>query len=480
MLFALIIFALNFEIYDFIIVLTFFIFVIALLTLSLILTIEEKSGGLSMILHSVITVIYLLVTLFNIFFIIPLILNIMSIFSYRHNFKVKPTFKSKNSKKFMYLLIIFLFLPIISSLLLDYIGPQITIPARNANVDINFYIEFEHKYRLGVLDMPIYTNSSPLSDDVLGNLSYWNNNLTNINVSISLAVHESQLSVDNSSAINYTRRFNSSGISVDAWLLLKEADGYWPNDLNALQFFSLYNESFRDWRTNYSLQYRNLVIDAESLHFSTFQLALQEIITIPFTYWSNQHGAAIEIYNQLISTVKNDSLGIGITSYQFVIPEDLYDGDDSLQRILDISYYPPYGFDFYSIMGYSQGVGSEYGVYLNAKMMDRYFGNKPNKTTSVIINVVRESLPSIVKKVHILRNMGVELISIYSLEGFLDTLPNGLADLNQFFQDIKTPETVSVTYASIQVFYGLQVHVLVRYLIFCLDWWIFWFDLPIS
>ncbi|MHA1784262.1 MAG: hypothetical protein ACTSVY_00800 [Candidatus Helarchaeota archaeon] len=477
MLYALIIFAFNFEIYDLIIATSFFFFIISLLGLSLFLTIEEKSAILSIILHVIIILIYIVVALFNVFFIPILILNILSIFSYKKNFRIKPSFKS-NSKKLMYLLLLFLILPIILSFVLDVISPQIYIPARSQNIDVNFFIEFEHKDRLGVLDLPIYTNSSPLSDEVIANISYWNNNLPNVNVSITLAVHQSQLIEDNSSAINCTKRLNSSGIAVDAWLLMNKENGYWPSDNNAHQFFQLYNETFRAWKNNYSLYYRGICIDAESLHLSDYALAIQDLLTIPLTFWGTTHNNALLKFEDLIEQVHNDNMEIGITTYQYLIPDDLFDGDDSLQRILDIPCYPPYGYDYYSIMSYAQGPGSEYATYLNGKMMQRYFQQKPGNP-SIAINVIREPISSIVKKIQILRNLGFNKIFIYSLEGFLDTMPNGLDDLNQLFQQIQNPQAVIVNYTTISVFYGLQIHILIRYLIFCFDWWIFWYDLPI-
>ena len=476
-LYALAIFGLNFEIYDFILALSFFIFVMSLLGLSFYLTMEEKSSILSLILTSIITGLYAFISLFNAFFIPILILNILAILCYRHNFRVKPSFKSPKVKKMMYLLFIIMFLPIGLSFLLDTLSPTIVLPAQTQTIDVNFCIEFTNKSRLGELDLPIYTNSSPLSDDVIANLSYWNNYLSNVNVSITLAIHEAQLSQENSSAINCTQRLNNSGIAVDAWLLLNEEKGYWPNDVNARQFFDLYNETFREWKSNYSLTYRTLFVDAESLHFSNFQYAILDVFTIPFKYWSNQHAEALVQYNKLIQAVHNDSMEIGVTSYQFLIPDDMSDGDGSLQRLLDVSYYPPYGFDCYTVMSYAQGPGSDYSVYLNGKMMRRFFANKAGDE-AVIINVIQESLSSVIQKINILRNLGYNKIYIYSLEGFLDTMPNGLIDLNTLFQEISTPKIAYVHWTSMSIFYGFQIHILTRYVIFCFDWWIFWYELP--
>ncbi|NHI92262.1 MAG: hypothetical protein EAX96_07140 [Candidatus Lokiarchaeota archaeon] len=481
-LYALIIFLFNFEIYDLILGFFFFIFIMSLLMLSFYLTIEEKSSILSIILTSIITFLYAVISLFNVFFIPILILNILSLLCYRNNFKVKPTFKSKKIKRSLYLLFIFLFLPIILSFLFDAISPTITLPAKSQTIDVNFCVEFASNDRLGDLSSPFYSNSSPLSDEVITNLSYWNNNLAHVNISITLAIHEAQLNQDNSSAINCTKRLNSSGISVDAWLLLNQEKGYWPNDANAKHFFNLYNETFREWKNNYSLTYRSLFVDAESFHFSNFQYALLDLITIPLKYWSTQHTEALIEYNKLIDAVHNDSMKIGVTSYQYLVPDDLCDGDGSLQRLVDVSYYPPYGFDYYSVMSYAKGAGSDYSVYLNAKMMKRYNwqdvrGELPGEP-AIIFNVFNEPLSSVIKKINILRNLGYQKIFIYSLEGFLDTMPNGLADLAELFQEISTPEMVTINYTSMSVFYGVQIHILLRYAIFCFDWWIFWFELP--
>lgn len=469
--YAIMIFAIYYEIFDIIIATSFFVFILTLLSVSLYLTIMKKSALLSIVLHAMILLLYLAISLFNVFFIPLLIINLLSIMAYTSNYKIKPTFKSKASVLVILpLILLVIMLPILCSFVFEVLPLQIEIPARTQNIEVNFCIEFEHKDKLGILDLPIYTNSSPLSNEVVANLSYWNNNLTNVNISITLAIHEAQLSEDNSSAINCTRRLNSSGISVDAWLLLSEDKGYWPYDGNAEQFFELYNTTFRNWRNTYGLFFRRIFVDAESLHLSSLAKGLQDISRMLSTFWTPQHEAALAVYDRLITQVHDDSMEIGITSYQYIIPDDLLDGDQTLQRIMELSFFPPTSFDYYSVMSYSQGPGSDYSVYLSGKMTQRYFGPQTGKA-AIIFNVIEEPLSSITNKIHILRNLGIDKIVIYSLEGFLDT-SNGLTDLDLLFQEIQTPKPISVDYSSSSSFYGVQIHLIVRYLLYCLDWWI--------
>ncbi|MBD3231004.1 MAG: hypothetical protein GF329_22685 [Candidatus Lokiarchaeota archaeon] len=58
-----------------------------------------------------------------------------------------------------------------------------------------------------------------------------------------------------------------------------------------------------------------------------------------------------------------------ITTYPYLFPEDLYDNDDTFQKILHISFFPPTNYDYYSLMSYS----NLYTNYLNEKMISTYF-----------------------------------------------------------------------------------------------------------
>ncbi len=467
-IYTLILFLLHYSLYDFIIIFGFIIFIIALFILNIYLTIRYKSALLQILITLTLLLLYLIISLFNPFFLIFVSLNVISIIRYFTKFKIKPRFKSRRMKKWFYLVFLLFMIPLILTLVLELTSPTITVSGKDNQLDVNFYVVYEYKTQLGEMGLPLFTNSTPLNSTVVNRLVYWNNNLTKINISITLGLYEEHLLQSNSSAINNTKKLNLANIPVDVSLLLNNETVPWPNDENIQHFFDYYNDTFRNWKEFHNLTFRAFYLDMESIPLDSDQ-AFQELISLPGIYWSNTHDSAHNVYQQLIQMVKNDGMEIGITSYPFILPEDLFDHDDSIQKILHISYYPPANYDIYSLMSYSQGEKSIYDVYLNGKTMKNVFQDR----AGMVINAIDEPLNSLIDKIQLLRNLGIRRITIHSLEGFLSTTPEGLSDLDKIFEALKEPKTILVPYSTMTNYYGFPLFILIKYLIFFVDLCIF-------
>jgi len=312
----------------------------------------------------------------------------------------------------------------------------ITIPARtNPNFRVSFYCEFY--------------NNATFSNDHLNTLEAHNSR-------IFLAINESQI-INNSLALNITKRLNNANVSVYAWLLLNESNGYWAADSNVLKFEVLVS-NFTTWVEANALQYDGILIDSEPSYQRLW--ALQEkirainlygvLVDLRKTATSGEHQFARAQYEALVNTIQAEGYEAMVVGFPIPI-DDLGDGDDHLQSLMGVSTMPPHNWNYSSFMvyrtTYKETLNLDFGsymVYSYAKSIWNLFGNTSSISLSRCGDSPYTSINELIIDAFIVKNLGFEEVIWIEFPRFDRAF--GIAGLTELLEALEGDASISFNY----------------------------------
>jgi hypothetical protein len=240
------------------------------------------------------------------------------------------------------------------------------------------------------------------------------------------------------------RAADAAGVGVRAWLLLPEADGYWPNEHNlaAMRAAAL---AFADWRDAEGLPVKWIVFDMEMslarnqevqrLRESEGQVAAVEAIKAgrdPVAYAAARAG-----YGLLVDELHARQLQVMAVTLPMVL-DDAEDGDDDIQDGFDI---PIFGipWDEVSFMVYQSLVYDFLGSWHGPDLIDSYARSavaQLGARAAVALGIVGSAgiapvtmpypdAPTLLADHAAARAAGVGRVSVYSLDGLVQQAEPG-------------------------------------------------------
>ena len=348
---------------------------------------------------------HLFVGIFTYYHIALAIFNIIAIYVMLKNKgkrKILPRFKSKFGKIGLVILIMTLLVPVGFYFLLPFAPIRAVVPDNSAtNLEINW----------------TWSENWTLTQEELDALEYCNN-LSNINVSVTIALPEDYM-MDrfNSIVINETEKLNNKSISVDFMPLLPEAeygrDGLYINDITIddyMQTIQIYD----DWISNNSL---DSLFRASIMNTELYWERRTELI---FEWWDYQtHYSGTEKLISAVNTMKD----IGNGSHPVICAtfgvhlDDFIDFDDAQLQLSKLSVFPPWNWDKVGVMIYEVGPGSEFSIWSSCNAISYFFGDAG---VPYIISM-DETYDRILTKLKIIKNKGFTYCGCWALSDFLYT-----------------------------------------------------------
>lgn len=395
---------------------------------------RTKSSLLPVLILLLEGVIFSVFMFINLFFCILLGLTIIALVSCIHKRPILPRLRTRAGKYTILILVLLLASPV-----LFYYSTsefQIILPAQdNPNFRVSFYCEFY--------------NNATFTDSHLNTLKAYNSH-------IFLAINESQL-INNSLAVNVTKRLNSANITVYAWLLLDQSKGYWAADSNVMEFEALVN-TFFSWAALNDLEYGGVMVDSEPdlqrletirrqiRHFNLYGV----LADLRGTATSSLHQIAQQKYANISRSIQMNGYESMVVGFPFPI-DDLIDGDDDLQRLMGVSTIPPYNWNYSSFMiyrtAYREMLGADFGsymIYSYGKTIWNMFGNSSSVSLSRIGTFPYRTLESLIDDTFIVKNLGFQEVIWIEFPKMIATF--GDSGLNQLLHALNATRNVSFNY----------------------------------
>jgi len=233
------------------------------------------------------------------------------------------------------------------------------------------------------------------------------------------------------------RDIAGAGVGVRAWLLLPEADGYWPNEHN-VEAFGAAALALADWRNEVGLPVDWIIFDMEMSLQRTREVAsvIEERGTIagldlirdgrdPETFELSR-----QAYSDLVGQLQARGLRVMCVTYPTVL-DDLDDGDDDIQDELDVPIFGV-GWDQASFMVYQSLVFDLSGEWHGPDVIASYsrtavdsFGDRAAVALGIVggAGISQPNMPypdpeTLLADHAAARAAGVP-VSVYSLDGLM-------------------------------------------------------------
>lgn len=168
----------------------------------------------------------------------------------------------------------------------------------------------------------------------------------------------------------------AEGVPVGAWLLLDDAQGYWPNAENA-EIFCQHVQQFVDWLAGQQLQVHEIIVDMET------PLALSRLLKgrllqglqLEYRRWRSprthhRFWQSVECFQELVHGLHAQGLRVQVVSYPMIV-HDALAGDTALQEFLQIP-VTPVNWDEISLMVYRSSFQDFLPFRISSGMVYRY------------------------------------------------------------------------------------------------------------
>jgi len=234
------------------------------------------------------------------------------------------------------------------------------------------------------------------------------------------------------------REVHAAGVGVRAWLLLAEADGYWPNEHNvaAMRTATL---AFADWRDAEALPVDWVIFDMEMSLERTRAVAdtieAEGSLAGLNALLEGEDAESFAAHRDELATLVGDlqarDLSVMSVTYQTVL-DDLEDGDDQIQDRMDV---PIVGvpWDEASFMVYQSLIYDLSGSWHGPDVIASYaetararFGDAASVALGIVgtaaIDPVEAPYPdaaTLLADTAAARAGGIDRVSVYSLDGVL-------------------------------------------------------------
>lgn len=250
------------------------------------------------------------------------------------------------------------------------------------------------------------------------------------------------------------RALDDAGVGVRAWLLLPEADGYWPNEHN-LAAMRTATMAFADWRDAEALPLDWVVFDME-MSLARTRLVADTIeadgplegLQVILDGEDEDFGAHRDELATLVGDLQARGLRVMCVTYPTVL-DDLEDGDDQIQDRMDV---PVIGvpWDEASFMVYQSLIYDLSGAWHGPDVIASYaetararFGDAASVALGIVgsagvepVEAPYPDAPTLLADVGAARAAGIDRVSVYSLDGVLQQAdPGGWLDAE------RAPET---------------------------------------
>lgn len=237
---------------------------------------------------------------------------------------------------------------------------------------------------------------------------------------------------------------NLRGVSISAWITMPLSYGTFANEENA-SAVSAAVKAFAQWKTANNLQFDQAVLDQE------FPLGFQFLMD---AFQGNQ----VPLKNQMVlnlnpagqcaaATIYRDTItwahqnGLKLSSAPVLLAlDDLKDGNTALQDAMNMTAFPPFGYDEQYFQAYRADGPLDLGSGLVAAWyteMQQKFGAKGQVTLGSVGQTPYTTAAPIVADVRMLAAMGATTIPIFDLDQAVKTL--GLAGIQQIFDAAHNP-----------------------------------------
>ncbi|MGH2759068.1 MAG: hypothetical protein ACRDKJ_05825 [Actinomycetota bacterium] len=217
------------------------------------------------------------------------------------------------------------------------------------------------------------------------------------------------------------KRANALGIAVNAWITVPLSQGTFANENNAA-IMAESVRTFAAWAKRNRVRVGELVLDLE---FPTgYQPAAEAVAGDPSGLTRSNidpvhQCAAIATYRKTIKWAHDRGLRISGSPVPFAL-DDLLDGSLALQDALDITAFPPLGYDRLYLQAYrtynNQGSGYVASYY---REMQRFFGRAGQVTVgdTAMSTPPYTNLEALVADVRMLAGLGATTIPVFDLAG---------------------------------------------------------------
>ncbi|MDB4975127.1 MAG: hypothetical protein JWN48_3468 [Myxococcaceae bacterium] len=140
----------------------------------------------------------------------------------------------------------------------------------------------------------------------------------------------------------FVKQATALGVEIRPWLLLPDADGYWPNSTNAAQYVRHARQLVDAWLAA-GLAPTTFVVDMEmsvqrALRFAELAATLDTQALVRFLELGidrAEYAAATDIYRSFVQYAHSRGFRVQVTTLAQVI-DDYSDGDDGLRQALNI------------------------------------------------------------------------------------------------------------------------------------------------
>ncbi|MFO0564494.1 MAG: hypothetical protein U0263_02470 [Polyangiaceae bacterium] len=251
-------------------------------------------------------------------------------------------------------------------------------------------------------------------------------------------------SLESEERMTLARRAEEQGVEVRPWLLLPEADGYWPGSTNASLFSASARALMDRWQAE-GLAPTTLVVDMElekgRADELTAHLTAHDVLAAVGLLKSGidptRYAEATEEYATLVSEAKGRGWKVHLTTLPQVV-DDYADGDDSLRQAFGI---PVEGIDwdrvtfqaYRTLFGDLLGKGqppTSYFVYAYAVDAQKHFGSRAGLDVGMVGHGVTPA-STYAQGADLLSDLGAaasagvprELLDVYNLDGVVSRAP---------------------------------------------------------
>lgn len=218
-------------------------------------------------------------------------------------------------------------------------------------------------------------------------------------------------------AIPLIREANRRGIVVHAWITVPIGQGTFANENNG----ELMGDAVRalpGWAEQNGLTIGEAVLDLE---FPAGYQAVTDLLAgVARNNIDPKHQCeAIATYRETIEWAHAHGVKLSASPVPFAL-DDLFDGTIALQDALDITAFPPIGYDVLYLQAYRSYANSgPWYVSQYYKQMQQYFGASGQITIGDVAlgTPPYDSLGNLVKDVRMLVALGATTIPVYDLDG---------------------------------------------------------------
>ncbi|MBD3227835.1 MAG: hypothetical protein GF329_06575 [Candidatus Lokiarchaeota archaeon] len=438
----------NLMFIDSFILLLFILLFFSVNTINIFLLITKRSALFPLLNMILYVLIFLILSFLNLVYIISIIFMIISIIFTVKKRNIIPKFRTRKSFYILSVIIILLITPIITHFSSSIF--TISVPAHaNPDFRVSFYCEFYH-------------NNTFTDQHLIA--------LRDHNSRIFLAINESEIN-NNSLALNMTRRLNAANISVYAWLLLNQSNGYWAADTNVMEFNNLVN-NFINWSNDNSLEYDGIMIDSEPdynrLNSLMYQIKSLNIfgalIDLKSQAVSTEHIIAQEEYQRIARTIQDEGFEAMVVGFPLIL-DDQADNDDTIQRLMGVSTMPPYNWNYSSFMIYrttfreilTVDLGS-YMIYSYGNTIKKYFSYTSSVSLSRCGVSPYNNIDQFIHDAYIVKNLGFNEVIWWEFPLFINEF--GITGLNTFLDSMELSRSVSFNYSPFTLYFRLFIAII--------------------